>query len=751
MGSFWDDDDRPTLELDEEDRRQAGEEEDRLRAAFAENRRRVDALFGLYQDVVARYLKYAEAMADGKEKEELKKTLWQLHYRLMQGPVRLLVLGASSAGKSTIVNALAGKVVSPEADQVSTLIPAWIKGVDSTGINQPVCYVLSYGRPEELERTRSQYLQDFCHPPEDRNSKPDGQQYAGEENRSGSGYFAVRVEIQDSFLTLSGITLLDTPGTGQTDTESRMAMETAELGAELLLLATRKNVLGAEETELFRRLICDEKHGLGLCPPKDVFCLFNEGALNRGAYNTNAKDIFEDLTSRQERERQLDLDRRYYEVDVRTERRKREAYLFLDWSPKGSRMGSFKEQQEMQDKECSAHEKLAEEPPSPEMQQLLDDLRRRAWELYADPDRICGPIKRRIQDAAQVLLADCQRGIQEERQRVAEEVASLPAEQMTDPDLAILRGELAKMDSSVNYVVKQADALDQDCSSLLHEIQKTANAVSAQSDGLVGKFTENLPNEIPTDAEHMDKEQPGEIMESVYNWFIQYQEQWQRHIIIQKLMEQIPDSVARDGIAERLLTILNIYNSMAEEANQYETINAEAYDADAEVREWKYGFQRGIAGCLTPKDTISSNASQLRASVLAMLSLYYAEWQAAGSAILFPKKRQDWIRWIYADSLKAAVRERLNAALTTDLTAYQGYLSEQRELLKQQFEVLRQKIKELAAALGNIRKTLNEQIAAREEFYRGEMHKQLIQERVTPLEEDAARLHGLMDSLNKMR
>lgn len=751
MGSFWDDDDRPTLELDEEDRRQAGEEEDRLRAAFAENRRRVDALFGLYQDVVARYLKYAEAMADGKEKEELKKTLWQLHYRLMQGPVRLLVLGASSAGKSTIVNALAGKVVSPEADQVSTLIPAWIKGVDSTGINQPVCYVLSYGRPEELERTRSQYLQDFCHPPEDRNSKPDGQQYAGEESRSGSGYFAVRVEIQDSFLTLSGITLLDTPGTGQTDTESRMAMETAELGAELLLLATRKNVLGAEETELFRRLICDEKHGLGLCPPKDVFCLFNEGALNRGAYNTNAKDVFEDLTSRQERERQLDLDRRYYEVDVRTERRKREAYLFLDWSPKGSRMGSFKEQQEMQDKECSAHEKLAEEPPSPEMQQLLDDLRRRAWELYADPDRICGPIKRRIQEAAQVLLADCQRGIQEERQRISEEVASLPAEQMTDPDLAILRGELAKMDSSVNYVVKQADALDQDCSSLLHEIQKTANAVSAQSDGLVGKFTENLPNEIPTDAEHMDKEQHGEITESVYNWFIQYQEQWQRHIIIQKLMEQIPDSVARDGIAERLLTILNIYNSMAEEANQYETINAEAYDADAEVREWKYGFQRGIAGCLTHKDTISGNASQLRASVLELLSPYYAEWQAAGSAILFPKKRQDWIRWIYAGSLKAAVREHLNAALTTDLTAYQGYLSEQRELLKQQFEVLRQKIKELAAALGNIRKTLNEQIAAREEFYRGEMHKQLIQERVTPLEEDAARLHGLMDSLNQMR
>ena len=733
MGSFWDDDDRPTLGLDEEDRRQASEEENLLRAAFEENRRRVDDVFDVYRDVVARYLKYAEAMEDGSEKEELKNALWRLRYRLMQGPVRLLILGASSAGKSTIVNALAGRVVSPEARQVSTLIPAWIKGVAKTPGNKPACYTLCFGGDTKEEYfPQADYLKTFCHPPEDRNSKPEG-------------IYAVRVETAGGFLAENGLTLLDTPGTGQTDTESHMAMETAELGAELLLLATRKDVFESEETELFRRLICDEKHGLGLCPPKDVFCLFNEEELNQAAYNTNAKETFRDLTSGCDRDAQLDLKNRYYAVNAIEERRKREYYEFTNWSPKGVGEGSFEELSSIEEEEKNVYSAVAGKPPSPEMQRLLDDLRHRVWDIYADPERILGPIERRLQEAAQVLLNDCRRDIQKEKQRVAEEVRKTPVDQLTDPKLAVLLGEKARLESSANYVVKQAQSLDEDCKSLLQDIERTANGVHTQMPVKAELYTGIFLLGVSTNADLMNDGKFGEILQPIYYWFIKSREEWQKLITDQEL-ELI--KLDRYGIQQQLRTILETFNSIAEEAGKYEKTGA-AYNVDAEVCAWAKKFEQSVADCLAPKDAIDDGASQLREYVHERLRAYRAEWPSANNII--DKMKRGWRRMDYESEIKMVAREQLNSALAQDAVAYHECLCRERARLEGWFETLRQKVKIFAKSIGAARGVLKEQIEAREEFCRDEIYKQLMEERVTPLEGAAANFQEFIDFLNEKR
>lgn len=742
MGSFWDDDDRPTLDSYAEDGQKDAEkearrqEEERRQAGFEENRRHMDTMFDTYEELVAACLKSAETMEDGREKKELKDALWRLRYRLMQGPVRLLVLGASSAGKSTVVNALAGRVVSPEAKQVSTLVPAWVKGVAETPGNEPACYTLRFGSDIKGKYLpRADYLKDFCHPPEDRNSKP-------------GGIYAVRVENAGGFLAENGLTLLDTPGTGQTDTESRMAMETAELGAELLLLAVRQNVFGNEETELFRRLICDEKHGLGLCPPKDVFCLFNEEAFNEAAYNTNAKETFRDLTSGCDRDAQLDLKNRYYAVDVIKERRKREYYDFTNWSPKGVGEESFEELSDIKKDELDGCGAVAGGPPSPEMQRLLDDLRHRVWDIYADPERILRPIERRLQDATRTLLDDCRKDIQKERQRIAEEVRKTPDDQLIDPNLAILRGEMAHLKSSANFVIQKADSLDKECKSLLQDIDNTANALRDRLSELVGKFTEVFLREVPTDAGLMNDGKFGEILQPIYKGFITHQEEWQKQITGQELIKQVPDGVDLDGIGERLWMILRTVNSIAEEAGKYEKTGA-AYNVDVEVRAWAKKFKQSVADCLTPKDTIEDGASQLREYVHERLCAYRVEWPSADNII--EKIKRGWRRMDYESEIKTGSLERLDTALRQDLTAYYECLCRERKRLEGWFGTLRQKVRIFAKSIGTARSALKEQIRAREEFCRDEMYKQLMEERVTPLEGSAAHFQEVIDFLNVRR
>ena len=62
---------------------------------------------------------------------EAMKALRQAWLRLLQGPVRVLFLGVSSAGKSTLINAMIGRIVVPEGRHTTSPVPVWIQSSKS--------------------------------------------------------------------------------------------------------------------------------------------------------------------------------------------------------------------------------------------------------------------------------------------------------------------------------------------------------------------------------------------------------------------------------------------------------------------------------------------------------------------------------------------------------------------------------------------------------------------------------------------
>lgn len=60
------------------------------------------------------------------QKNEYGKRLSDLYLRLKQGPVRAVVIGQTSSGKSTLFNALAGNIIAPEDARSSSPIPLWM-------------------------------------------------------------------------------------------------------------------------------------------------------------------------------------------------------------------------------------------------------------------------------------------------------------------------------------------------------------------------------------------------------------------------------------------------------------------------------------------------------------------------------------------------------------------------------------------------------------------------------------------------
>lgn len=69
--------------------------------------------------------------------EQYGKKLSDLYLRLKQGPVRMVIAGESSTGKSTLINAFAGEFIVPESAGVCTPVPVWLQwhGKNSVYVN----------------------------------------------------------------------------------------------------------------------------------------------------------------------------------------------------------------------------------------------------------------------------------------------------------------------------------------------------------------------------------------------------------------------------------------------------------------------------------------------------------------------------------------------------------------------------------------------------------------------------------------
>ena len=76
------------------------------------------------------YGKYVEFLAATAREyglwQKYGQQLADLYLRLKQGPVRLVIAGESSTGKSTLINAFAGEFIVPESAGVCTPVPVWL-------------------------------------------------------------------------------------------------------------------------------------------------------------------------------------------------------------------------------------------------------------------------------------------------------------------------------------------------------------------------------------------------------------------------------------------------------------------------------------------------------------------------------------------------------------------------------------------------------------------------------------------------
>lgn len=62
------------------------------------------------------------------EKDGLGQQLYDLYLRLKRGPVRAVIMGETSSGKSTLINALVGSVIVPESADACSPVPIWFTG-----------------------------------------------------------------------------------------------------------------------------------------------------------------------------------------------------------------------------------------------------------------------------------------------------------------------------------------------------------------------------------------------------------------------------------------------------------------------------------------------------------------------------------------------------------------------------------------------------------------------------------------------
>lgn len=202
-------------------------------------------VFDKYREMV----EYLQQEAKERNNTQAKEILDAVWLRLHQGPVRTLVLGVSSAGKSTLINALARNIVVPEGKRTTSPIPVWV--YSRNGDKVPRIRILKNTEDgcQEHKCKRYEYLRDYCY-----TSKQAGQ---GTDHGKYKDLVAATVNVDTPALTDSGVTLIDTPGIGVSDGDNARVNEILRQGCEALII-TFRTLQEEEVKQYFRELLVGE-------------------------------------------------------------------------------------------------------------------------------------------------------------------------------------------------------------------------------------------------------------------------------------------------------------------------------------------------------------------------------------------------------------------------------------------------------------------------------------------------------------
>ena len=209
-------------------------------------------LFGEYSGLVEKLYKQAKEQDDIKTMNDLRR-VWE---RLQQGPIRAMVVGVSSAGKSTMLNALAGNIIVPEGSHTTSPVPVWIYS-DGEAQFSPDVRIFKTKGENTLPSARNNnigiypFITDYCYTPIEAARGTAKDKYKDVTAAS------VNVNVETRRIYQSGVTFVDTPGIGVAIGDNIRVDDVISGGCEFALVVFRNMT---QETRDFLRSQFVEKN-----------------------------------------------------------------------------------------------------------------------------------------------------------------------------------------------------------------------------------------------------------------------------------------------------------------------------------------------------------------------------------------------------------------------------------------------------------------------------------------------------------
>lgn len=192
----------------------------------------------LIKNTLLNNMSILEDMLDGNS--ELKRKAIQLNIETLKlGWIHIALVGQTSCGKSTVVNALSEDIVVPENPMTATPIPTYIAKTVVDADTQRVTVVPEDEKKKSKELTRKEFLTQFCYNVEDqRGDNPKRLRF--KEDR-----FAV-VHTKGELFDKGGV-LLDTLGSGATEFDNIKTSTILKGNVDVLIYIVGTNMLTASD------------------------------------------------------------------------------------------------------------------------------------------------------------------------------------------------------------------------------------------------------------------------------------------------------------------------------------------------------------------------------------------------------------------------------------------------------------------------------------------------------------------------
>lgn len=183
--------------------------------------------------------------------EEAMESLCQAWLRLKQGPIRVLFLGVSSAGKSTLINAMTGRIVVPEGRHTTSPVPVWIHSSESA-LKTPDIRIIREADRDELPEVSnaggSTFISNYCYTPKEASSDTAREKY--------KGLIAACVDVLFQSAPNSGLTLIDAPGINAAVGDNLRVEDILHQGCEMVIIVFQG--MTQSDKDYLRRLLVDD-------------------------------------------------------------------------------------------------------------------------------------------------------------------------------------------------------------------------------------------------------------------------------------------------------------------------------------------------------------------------------------------------------------------------------------------------------------------------------------------------------------